>query len=106
MGNKVEKSTHDLEPEFYAITGNHNDWTTEDTMEGGKAPHSYVVELEIPSEGFVEFRFLADGDTPKALGPIEERCTSRTAPVGEIRRDCNTSWVVYGEATDQLRIEL
>merc|ERR1712070_1155666 len=78
-------------PEFYAITGNHNDWGDDRMLEGdeGDAPNVYYTELEVPSDGSLEFRFLVDGDKSKQLGPIVPNCTKRTTAMDEVKNDCS-----------------
>merc|ERR1711865_464103 len=92
-------------PEFYALAGSHNDWA-DDKMIEGEAPHFFYQELEIPSEGTIEFRFLVDGDQSKGLGPTEPNCTRRTAPMDSVKKDCTTSWLITGSPGDNVRIEL
>lgn len=92
-------------PEFYSVTGNHNDWA-EDRMIEGDVPNVHYSDVEIPDAGALEFRFLVEGDQSRALGPIEHNCTRRTTPMDDVKKDCTTSWLVNGEPGDVVRIEL
>jgi hypothetical protein len=92
-------------PEFYAVTGNFNSWSS-DRMDEGDVPGLYYIEAEIQYAGTLEFRFLIEGDESRALGPVDENCTRRTAPMDEIRSDCKTSWCITGSTGDLFRIEL
>lgn len=95
----------DPEPEFYATTGTHNAWSA-DRMSQGDVPHLYAQEITMPASRTIEFRFLVEGDSNRALGPIEAACTRRTTPLDVARSDCTTSWVVNGEPGNRVRIEL
>merc|ERR1712150_18488 len=95
----------DPEPEFYAITGTHNGWM-DDRMTQGDIPHLHAKEIVMPASKTLEFRFLVEGDSSRALGPMEASCTRRTCPLDAVRSECMTSWVVDGEPGDLLRIEL
>jgi hypothetical protein len=100
-----EKDSVVDKPEFYSITGNHNEWS-DDRMEEGDVPHLFFKEVTLPSSGSLEFRFLLEGDARRAWGPIQEVCTRRTAPFGDVTSDCSSHWRVTGASYDRLRIEL
>jgi len=92
-------------PEFYSITGTHNDWQDDRMMEGD-VPGLYYVVIEVPSSGSVDFRFMAEGDVERRIGPDVEACTKRTSPVVGPERDMTTFWRAAGRANSLLRVEL
>lgn len=101
-----EKETKlDATPEFYAISGSHNGWSDDRMIDGG-VPYLHIQEVVMPAAKSLEFRFLVEGDSSRALGPTEACCTRRSTPFDVVRNDCITSWLVEGSAGDTVRIEL
>lgn len=92
-------------PEYYSVTANFNEWSDDRMMEGD-VPNLYFLDVEVPSEGFVEFRILVEGDTDKQIAPPTSKCKRKTAEVLGPEADLGTSWLVEAPADTQLRIEL
>lgn len=101
-----EKYTLEEEPrpEFYSMTGSYNEWVAE-RMEEGEVPGLWYQIVDIPDSGTMEFRFLEDDDTNRALGPLEKSCKRRLAPA-EASKSCETSWVIDGQPGEVYRVEL
>mmetsp|Transcript_119375 Transcript_119375/g.266633 ORF Transcript_119375/g.266633 Transcript_119375/m.266633 type:complete len:952 (-) Transcript_119375:69-2924(-) len=91
-------------PEFYSITGNFNDWGYTE-MEVGEVKNLYWHEIEMPEQGRLEFRILADGDADKAIAP-EETSTKRSAPIAGPQKGLREGWLVDGPPGALVRVEL
>mmetsp|Transcript_3826 Transcript_3826/g.9879 ORF Transcript_3826/g.9879 Transcript_3826/m.9879 type:complete len:961 (-) Transcript_3826:56-2938(-) len=87
----------------YSTSGNFNDWGS-DLMTPGDVPGLFYQEVEIPDDGTLEFRILAEGSESKSIGP-EETGGSRTAPIAGPSKDLRTSWLVEGTTGTTIRIE-
>lgn len=102
---KVDHSEEQARAEYYSTTGTHNNWQG-DAMEHGDIDSLFYQDLTLPPDGVIKFRLLVDGDYTRALGPVEENCTRRSAPLCELTADFTTSWLIEGSPNDSIRIEL
>mmetsp|Transcript_89637 Transcript_89637/g.208795 ORF Transcript_89637/g.208795 Transcript_89637/m.208795 type:complete len:956 (+) Transcript_89637:161-3028(+) len=91
--------------EFYEITGNFNEWTS-DRMMAGSVTGVFVTTVEVPESGILEFRFLADGDDERVLGPAVPKCTRKTEKIIGPEKGLKNSWMVHGVAGMELEIQL
>jgi len=89
--------------EFYATTGNHNEWDV-DRMQEGNVPGLYFQDIPVPDGGTLEFRILVDGDTSKNIGP-QDTTSDSLGPIMGPDKDLRTSWLVEGPAGSVLRVE-
>lgn len=103
-GDVVRWVKQDVEqPDFYSVTGNHNNWTA-DRMLMGDVKGLWFLEVDVPSSGELHFRILADGDSSKAFGPQQSGCTKKLAAIlGPA--DITTHWTVRGVPKDVIRLE-
>nr|AIW63286.1 polyketide synthase AS3D902 [Azadinium spinosum] len=90
-------------PEFYCTTGSHNEWA-EDRMMEGDVPSLFYQETEMPENGTLEFRILAEGDQDKVFGP-SETTSKMIAPIEGPDKDIRTSWVINGPPGNPVRLE-
>mmetsp|Transcript_49525 Transcript_49525/g.115865 ORF Transcript_49525/g.115865 Transcript_49525/m.115865 type:complete len:927 (+) Transcript_49525:61-2841(+) len=102
----VKEEQETSEDSLYGITGNFNEWGNEEIMVAGDLPGVYVANLVIPDDGFLEFRFLIDGDDAQAIGPDSQRCTKKLPPSMGPAADVNTSWMIAGIAGEEVQVEL
>merc|ERR1712039_129297 len=101
---RYEKQVEEyIAPEFYCITGSHNEWSDDRMMEGD-VPGCFFTELEVPESGSFEFRILAEGDPDKAFGP-EFSSSKRTTPILGPQANINTAWEVRSVPERTLRVE-
>eukprot|EP00930_Biecheleria_cincta_P026021 TRINITY_DN18413_c0_g2_i1.p1 TRINITY_DN18413_c0_g2~~TRINITY_DN18413_c0_g2_i1.p1 ORF type:complete len:955 (-),score=189.61 TRINITY_DN18413_c0_g2_i1:188-3052(-) len=98
-----KEAVKDDPAEFYATTGNHNDWDS-DRMQEGDVPGLYFQEIPVPDEGTLEFRILVEGDSDKNIGP-EETTSHRLVPIKGPSADVRTSWLVTGTPGSVIRVE-
>nr|AQS99211.1 type I polyketide synthase [Gambierdiscus excentricus] len=92
-------------PEFYSITGTHNEWQDDRMMEGD-VPGLYYVVVEVPDSGSLDFRIMAEGDQERSIGPDIEACTKKTAQIRGPEKDLTTFWRAAGPKNSLLRVEL
>uniref|UniRef100_A0A7S1KV20 Uncharacterized protein n=1 Tax=Alexandrium catenella TaxID=2925 RepID=A0A7S1KV20_ALECA len=92
-------------PEFYSVTGTHNEWQDDRMMEGD-VPGMYYVVVEVPDSGSLDFRVMVEGDNERLIGPDIEACRKRTAPIQGPEKDLTTFWRASGSPNSLLRIEL
>mmetsp|Transcript_67468 Transcript_67468/g.156609 ORF Transcript_67468/g.156609 Transcript_67468/m.156609 type:complete len:957 (+) Transcript_67468:179-3049(+) len=102
---KQEQEQEEDEEDFYAITGNFNDWQ-DDRMAQGDIDGSHVVFLQVPESGELQFRFLKGGDAEKVLCPAVARCTRKTVPMIGPEKGLTNFWVISAAAEQEIRIEL
>lgn len=88
---------------FYSTTGSHNDWG-DDQMNEGDVPGLYFQDIEMPDNGVLEFRILAEGDQERAIGP-NQTTYSKTAPMQGPDPELRTSWMVRGKPRSVMRVE-
>merc|ERR1712110_947346 len=50
-------------------------------MAEGDVPGVYVIIVEVPQSGSLEFQFLIDGDQEQVLGPAIPNCTRKTEAI-------------------------
>eukprot|EP00440_Ansanella_granifera_P052346 gb/GFBE01056757.1/.p1 GENE.gb/GFBE01056757.1/~~gb/GFBE01056757.1/.p1 ORF type:complete len:958 (+),score=244.50 gb/GFBE01056757.1/:1-2874(+) len=99
-----EKDQAKDEPvEFYATTGNHNDWDS-DTMQEGNVPGLFFQDISVPDGGQLEFRILVEGDSDKNIGP-QETTSHRLAPIKGPSAELRTSWLIDGTPGSVVRVE-
>nr|AQS99293.1 type I polyketide synthase [Gambierdiscus excentricus] len=89
--------------EYYCTTGNHNDWD-KDRMIEGDVPGLFYQEIEMPKDGVLQFRFLADGDPAKVIGPEVSTSRKTTRIIGPAA-GLDTYWLVSGEPGSEVRVE-
>lgn len=93
-------------PESFCLSGSHNRWAVDETMERGDVPGQWFQTLMVSVDGCVEFRLLGDGEESKALGPESPRCAERLAPIRGPAMDSRNCWLVRAEPSSILRVEL
>jgi len=92
-------------PEYYCLTGSFNDWG-EDRMMETDAPNVFYSDVNVPEDGSVEFRILAEGDLDKVIAPATTTSKCLGTQVVGPAKDLRTSWIVKGEPGANLRVEL
>jgi len=94
-------------PEYFCITGSHNDWT-EDRMDEGDLPGLFMISAEVPESGQLDFRILAEGDENRVIGPDceDEVCTSRVVRVAQEAKTARSTWRIQAEPESTFTIEL
>jgi len=90
---------------FYSITGNFNSWA-DDRMESGDFPGVHSVTVEIPPSGTLEFRFLKEGDSDKALAPAVPKCAKRSCHIVGPENGLTNTWMIIGTAGCEVQIDL
>lgn len=90
------------------VIGNFNDWVaSSEAMSEGEVLGVHVAELEVPSSGTLQFRFLKNGDPELQICPTTP---FRTRCVGQITgpglENADNYWVVTGQPGEQVRVEL
>jgi len=91
--------------EFYAIVGNFNSWNAE-PMISGSTSGLWYTNVEVPIGGDIFFRFLADGDPARVLGPETADCERKSAKVVGPKADLLNSWKLQSRPGQLMRIEL
>mmetsp|Transcript_179544 Transcript_179544/g.436847 ORF Transcript_179544/g.436847 Transcript_179544/m.436847 type:complete len:956 (-) Transcript_179544:571-3438(-) len=100
-----EDADRDEDGDFYAITGNFNEWS-DDRMAAGDVDGVHIAFVEVPEGGELQFRFLKNGDTEKVLGPATPECMQKTEAIVGPKKDITNSWVVQAEEQQEFRVEL
>jgi len=103
---KEEEFDAALEDSSFGITGNFNSWGDDEIMVAGELPGVYVANVVIPDDGFLEFRFLVNGDAAQGIGPESEKCRKKLPPSEGPAADVNTSWMVSGISGEDVQVEL
>jgi len=101
---KIEEEETEV-AEYYCISGNFNDWEDDRMLQGEVPGHNYI-EVEVPEIGYIDFRFMADGEDHKLMGPEDTECTKKIVPIVGPKKDVEGFWRAKGAPGSQLRIEL
>merc|ERR1712224_744418 len=105
LWDKIEEDEKEPLGDFFAVTGNFNDWT-EERMAEGDVPGLHYQEIEVPASGVLQFRFCIEGDTEKSFGPAFKNCSKKTVPIIGPEADVTTFWEVSAPPSSGIRVEL
>jgi polyketide synthase-associated protein len=89
----------------FCITGNFNSWE-DDRMMPGDAKGQHMVNVIVPSDGKLEFRFLQDGDADLVIAPDKPECTKKTTKIVGPKAGLKNSWLITAEPDTEFQVEL
>lgn len=89
----------------YDIVSNFNGWEPLRLVPGG-APGTHVATAEVPPSGFVEFRFLQDGDKQRVLAPATQSCRRKLEKILGPQKDLRNTWVVERAPGTTIQVQL
>mmetsp|Transcript_157147 Transcript_157147/g.286121 ORF Transcript_157147/g.286121 Transcript_157147/m.286121 type:complete len:932 (+) Transcript_157147:83-2878(+) len=101
---KAEEEEEKKPPEFFSMTGNFNNWVDE-RMEDGEVPGLFYKNVEVPQEGLLQFRFMADADSKRMFGPTEDTAR-KNSPMTDESATCTTFWSIRDIPGELYRVEL
>lgn len=95
----------ELMPEYLCISGDFNSWTTEMRMIPGDMNGIFTQEIDLPASGSAKFRFLAEGDESKSIGPNQPLCSQKICTISEPGQS-EGLWEINGPPSSTYRVEL